>query len=784
MTDRKKGKRGLLWLTALMLICLGGLAAWLFFKGRNGTDCVTRALAARQTALAIADGEEISAAGIQNFSQDDAENWYVPYAEYLYGQGIWDAEQISADRKTMGGALNCQELLYMAEWLQLPEKITFSNGASGKDPVSKEDWSHFYELLLEKYDTAGAVIEQEILLIGTPNNLEDAGSWEARTDKGVLNFQGLSLDSMVDMRLKVRTKGAELLQVEEVVSEEITYENVWLDSYGSEELKVYLYGTWRKFQVGSIEKECSGMTGDIMLKKGKVTEVALKKETIRGKLLAVGDGEMEIEGYGKVPLADTFHVYRTYGGFAELSAGDLMIGYDQAEFVVAEGKICAALIGKSVTAENIRVLLTDAKIGSIFHETAAFTSDKAFTVTYNEGEASERHEAGESVEINRDSPYFSKGRVRITPDDGGKIGFTSFSRKYGAPWYEGTIELAVSEEGILIINEVDLETYLCYVVPSEMPESYGLEALKAQAVCARSYACRQIEGSAYSTYGAHVDDSTTFQVYNNTETDDLTRQAVEETYGKVLTYGGSLVTTYYYATSCGFGNDMQVWGSDQAKYPYLKSIYMADGAAPDLSSEEAFRAYLENREGGNLESSAPWFRWETTISTEKMTARMDKFLKDYAKSHEELVLFRQGDGSFAAADGGNGPDSIGTVTGMKVEERSQSGFVNRLLIEGTEGAVRIERPGTVRALLGDTEHVYTRLDGSTSTGKTILPSASVWMEEIKDGETLSGWKLRGGGYGHGVGMSQTAASTLAGQGRSCVEILQYFYPGTEIFQEY
>ena len=460
------------------------------------------------------------------------------------------------------------------------------------------------------------------------------------------------------------------------------------------------------------------------------------------------------------------------------------MGYDQADFVVAEGKICAVLIGASVPAETIRVLLTDYSVGSIFHETAAFTSDQPFTVTYQNGEVTERWEAGEILQIDKDSEYFAEGRVRVSAEAGGKIGFTSFLRKYGEPWYEGVIELALTEEGILIINEVDLETYLCYVVPSEMPESYGLEALKAQAVCARSYACRQIEGGTYSSYGAHVDDTTAFQVYNNTETDGLTRQAVEETAGQVLTYEGNLVTTYYYATSCGYGNDMQVWGSSQEKYPYLQSIYMTEGEAPDLSSEESFASYLENADEGNLECDASWYRWETEISVEKVSERVYHFLEDYAKKHEEQVFFSQEDGSFKQAGEGVSKETIGMVTAIKVEERGRSGYVNQLLIEGTEGAVRIERPGTVRALLGDTELIYTKQNGTTSTGKAILPSASIVLEEEKEGDILKGWKIKGGGYGHGVGMSQTAAKTLAGQGKNYHEILQYFYPSTELTQSY
>ena len=66
-----------------------------------------------------------------------------------------------------------------------------------------------------------------------------------------------------------------------------------------------------------------------------------------------------------------------------------------------------------------------------------------------------------------------------------------------------------------MVNELPLENYLCKVVPSEMPASYQKEALKAQAICARSYAYRQIMDYAYPEYQAHVNDSTDYQVYNN-----------------------------------------------------------------------------------------------------------------------------------------------------------------------------------------------------------------------------------------------------------------------------
>ena len=101
------------------------------------------------------------------------------------------------------------------------------------------------------------------------------------------------------------------------------------------------------------------------------------------------------------------------------------------------------------------------------------------------------------------------------------------------------MEIMLEEDGLLLLNEVDLEEYLKRVVPSEMPSTYELEALKAQAGLRQNLRlAADSQGSAYSEYGAHVDDSTNFQVYNNTETFDSTNAAVNETFGQLLAYEG------------------------------------------------------------------------------------------------------------------------------------------------------------------------------------------------------------------------------------------------------
>ncbi|MBQ8823411.1 MAG: SpoIID/LytB domain-containing protein [Lachnospiraceae bacterium] len=125
----------------------------------------------------------------------------------------------------------------------------------------------------------------------------------------------------------------------------------------------------------------------------------------------------------------------------------------------------------------------------------------------------------------------------------------SIQRTQGNPTYLGTLDIYKTEEGFVLVNEVSLEEYLCSVVPSEMPASYPAEALKAQAIGARTYAALFYSRPGYPEYDAHVDDSVMYQVYNNIATSPEAIGAVEATAGLILCDSEKqLIPTYYYST--------------------------------------------------------------------------------------------------------------------------------------------------------------------------------------------------------------------------------------------
>lgn len=124
--------------------------------------------------------------------------------------------------------------------------------------------------------------------------------------------------------------------------------------------------------------------------------------------------------------------------------------------------------------------------------------------------------------------------------------------------YGGSMEVRCLGDGYTLVNSLPLERYLQDVVPSEMPASYEPEALKAQAVCARSYACIQLLRGDLAEYGAHIDDSTAYQVYNRVTDADAAREAVIATQGEVLSYQGNIVEAYYFSTSMGYTAELCV----------------------------------------------------------------------------------------------------------------------------------------------------------------------------------------------------------------------------------
>lgn len=134
-------------------------------------------------------------------------------------------------------------------------------------------------------------------------------------------------------------------------------------------------------------------------------------------------------------------------------------------------------------------------------------------------------------------------------------------------WYHGKLMVKNVGGKLIVINDIDLESYLKGVVPSEMPASWEFEALKAQAIAARSFALANLGKQA--KYGYDLKDNTEDQVYGGASAEtNITNKAVDETHGLVLTYDMKIISAYYSASAGGMTSS-SVWGGYA---PYLHSV--------------------------------------------------------------------------------------------------------------------------------------------------------------------------------------------------------------------
>lgn len=265
------------------------------------------------------------------------------------------------------------------------------------------------------------------------------------------------------------------------------------------------------------------------------------------------------------------------------------------------------------------------------------------------------------------------------------------------------------------IEEVSLDNYLLNVVSAEMPATYELEALKAQAIVARTYTIYQTINSRNKHEGANMCDShlccqawiskeDRFGKWEEGKKEEYwskIEKAVNETKGKIITYEDKPINAFFHASSGGVTEvPLNVWGG--SGYPYLQVV--------QTSGEEAYSQYAS----------------EVILTKEefvnKFKEKYSDFAIDFSKENEISIL-----------------------------EHTESGRVKTIKI-GNLNLSGVE----VRSILG-------------------LKSAN--FEFAIDEVNI---KFSVIGYGHGVGMSQTGADSLAKQGKTCEEIIKHYYIGIEI----
>ncbi len=740
------------WILGIPVIVLTLILVILIFEPEKSG--ITRAAAAKSVALALLSPEELNAwektYGASRFAADEVGEWYVPYLDYLYENDYLDEAETPADREHAEGFLTYREAARIAEQLSGNlKRLVLANRRNGEKAYPAEDWWLLYDSLLKEADREGAVHTETVCIYGTPENIQGCPAWTAYTSLGTLTFYGLSLDSYVDHELSVLLRDGELIHVQKDKGQNTLYRNVWILDGDSQGLMVYIGDIQRRIPFRKNYKktvELIGNLADLTMDHGKITKVSVKKERISGKVLSVQAGSIELEGYGTVPLDTEYKVLKTYGDVKRQQLSDILVGSENQEFIVAKGKICAAIKEREDAADRIRVLIMGNGFESRYHEKIEITCPGS--IKKIQGDSETMLDPASVISVTSGDGTCSE-RLILEPQDGSELTVNSLVRAQGTPSYGGRLEILDTENGLVLVNEIDMEAYLKKVIPSEMPSSYEKEALKAQAVCARTYAFVQSRSNSYSEYGAQIDDSTQFQVYNNVDPDEKTAQAVQETYGKMLYYNENPITAYYFSTSCGTTTNAAIWDSDPEDTPYLRCLSLQTARSRlSFASEEAFASFIKKKNFPAYDASYPLYRWNF-------------------KTNGTIIASHVG--------------GVGKITGVSVTERGPGGVAMKLLVKGSEGETTISGQNAIRSALGDASLTLTLMDGKTSDGWSLLPSGFLAIEETgTDEQGVVQFRVYGGGYGHGVGMSQNGAQGMAKAGMGYEEILKYFYDGVTI----
>ncbi|PYG87012.1 stage II sporulation protein D [Ruminiclostridium sufflavum DSM 19573] len=326
--------------------------------------------------------------------------------------------------------------------------------------------------------------------------------------------------------------------------------------------------------------------------------------------------------------------------------------------------------------------------------------------------------------------------------------------------YRGQVEFyRKTDSDMTIINVLPFEEYLYGVVPNEMQASSNPEALKAQAIAARTYSYKMI--NKHAAYGFNLCTTTDCHVYKGYASESTaTNKAVDDTKNMVVTYNGSLAETLYFSSSGGRTEAaVNVWGTD---FPYLQSVE---------DKYESGQSYKYN--------------WSVTYTVDEISKKLESY-------------------------------GVGRVTSIEITKCSEAGRPVELVIKGTskpEGVVITkDRCRTFLGLYSQWYTINNNGDGTAdvnvyiknqnmtkqinqlkvitasgetkglSSGKVTIVGANGIKTSSSESPTTAstGFTFVGKGWGHAVGMSQEGAKGYADAGRTYDWILQHYYSGTKI----
>ena len=315
--------------------------------------------------------------------------------------------------------------------------------------------------------------------------------------------------------------------------------------------------------------------------------------------------------------------------------------------------------------------------------------------------------------------------------------------------YHGSFLFTVAGGYIRPINHVHIEDYVKGVVPKEMPALWHPEALKAQAVAARTYAAHH--------QSKLIDDTISYQVYGGAEGDSRTDSAIEQTAGMVLKHDGEIIEAFFSSSNGGVTElNSNVWsvGNPLGYLSIQQDSY-------DSKTKWAIKLDKQQIDLSNKDLSKP-DEWWTSVQEKDKTVvpHLKAWLKRNGYANRDIKITKVPVLSFAGKKTGGRATKGSIKLNFFVKGLvDKSGKLSEQQIELTDVPA-----SKIRGMVGSDVMKSYLVDDSASDSSRI--------------------DVEGSGYGHGVGLSQFGAKTRAEAGQTYQEILAFYYPNTTIAREY
>lgn len=324
--------------------------------------------------------------------------------------------------------------------------------------------------------------------------------------------------------------------------------------------------------------------------------------------------------------------------------------------------------------------------------------------------------------------------------------------------YRGYFEFYRDDKSdVAAVNVLGIEEYLKGVVPKEVSALWHSEALKAQAIVARTYAVTNM--NKFKSYGFNVDSTTNSQVYGGVSAEkEASNKAVDETAGQLVVYNGEPAEVFFFSSSGGkTENSENVWGG--AKIPYLVSV------------DDTY----ENPD------EASYARWEIVLSPEAVAEKLrakgidlgeitDITIDEVSEAGRSLKTTIHGTTASQAFTYDKIRSALSLYSTCFTVSR-EGGFTPSASILSADGTVTSSVPCGLYALSADNLSVL---------GNSLTVLGEEYEKNYTASNGTGNFVISGKGWGHALGMSQWGAKGMADNGFTCDEIIKHYFTGTEV----